>query len=505
MELKHLILLGYFLVLFGIGIVASRKIRDASDYYVAGKRLGYWVAAFSARATGESGWLLLGLTGLGALVGFSAMWVVVGELLGVTISWFLMAKPFREATDRVDAITIPDYLAGRFASSGGGQPWQGTLIRVLAAVSIAIFVTIYISAQIDATGKAFESFLDWDYHLGILVGFGIVVIYTYSGGFLAVAWSDLLQGSLMLIGLVALPIAAWYVSPGFGAIWSGLEASDPGLTSLWGAGGFTTSNVLIATSYVAIGLGFLGAPQVFVRFISIRSREEIDKGRWVAVAFTLLTDAGAVLAGIFGRYLLVDSHAEVESVLGSGAELLLPELVAFLFPAAIVAVFIAAVLAAIMSTVDSLLVVASSAITRDLYQQVLHPDKSNESLIGLSRLVTLSLAIGALVLAFVVSVVSPDRTVFWFAIFGWSGIAATFCPVIILSLFWKNYAFWGAIASMVGGFVCVPIFKFMVPTLGDTGSLIGLAGELAPSFFISLLLGVAVSVLVNSCPIRSSR
>ena len=497
MYTQYLILFSYFAILFGIGVLASRRIKNVGDYYVAGKKLGYWVAAFSARATGESGWLLLGLTGLGALVGLSAMWVVVGELLGVTIAWFLMAKPFRKAVDKSDAMTIPDYLAARFTHSTDNKTWQNKFIRLLSALTIALFVTVYVSAQIDATGKAFESFLGWNYYLGILVGFGIVIIYTYSGGFFAVAWSDLLQGSLMLVGLVLLPVAAWISSSGIAEIWQSLHAADPGLTNIWGPTGLTLASFMVAISYAAIGLGFLGSPQIFVRFISIKDQDEIDKGRWVAVIFTLLTDGGAVLAGMFGRYLLVDPSVDVVMALGPGAERLLPELVVYLFPSIVVAIFVAVVLAAIMSTVDSLLVVASSAVARDIYQQLLVPGIQDSQLTKLSKKVTLSLAMGALLIASVVSIISPDRTVFWFAIFGWSGIAATFCPVVLLSLFWRSYNFWGAVTSMITGFICVPFFKFVIPQLGDFGRSLAMAGELAPAFFISLLSGIIISSIIN--------
>ncbi|MBT8447632.1 MAG: sodium/proline symporter [Gammaproteobacteria bacterium] len=508
----YLVLLAYLALLLAIGVVAARRIHSISDYYVAGGRLGYWVAAFSARATGESGWLLLGLTGLGAMAGLSAMWVVVGEVLGVAIAWFLMAGPFRRATDRAGALTIPDYLAARHGSGDKGSDTRGAAIRVVAALAIAIFVTVYISAQIDATGKAFESFLDIDYYTGVLIGFGIVVFYTCFGGFFAVAWSDLLQGTLMLAGLVILPIAAWAAAPGLGSILAGLNAADPALLSIWGAPGFSVAGVLIAISYVAIGLGFLGSPQIFVRFIAIRDQAEIDKGRWVAVAFTVLTTCGAVLSGMFGRYLLVGPEVVAETVLGPGLEMLLPVLVGQVLPAAVAALFIAVVLAAIMSTVDSLLVVASSALTRDLYQQLLHPAVTPERITRLSRIVTLLLAFTALAIALAVAWLVPGRTVFWFAIFGWSGIAATFCPAIVLSLFWPAYGFAGAIVSMLTGFISIPLFKFLVPGLGEWGRTVALAGELAPAFLISLAAGALVTFLAAApapgsaaCPVSTAR
>jgi sodium/proline symporter len=191
--LTNLIVLGiYFAILFGIGIVASKRVNSIDDYYVGGKKLNYWLVAFSARATGESGWLLIGLTAMGALAGFSAYWVVVGEVIGVTISWFFMAKRFKTLTDKYDSITIPDFLDSHFKA-------KGHLLRVVAALCLSIFVIIYVSAQIDITGKAFETFLGVNYYTGAIAGFLIVVAYIFVGGFVAVVWSDFFQGLLILL------------------------------------------------------------------------------------------------------------------------------------------------------------------------------------------------------------------------------------------------------------------------------------------------------------------
>ncbi|MCH8245928.1 MAG: sodium/proline symporter [Bacteroidetes bacterium] len=493
MTTLYVVLFAYFLTLFGIGFFASRRIKTLGDYFVGGKRLGYWVVAFSARATGESAWLLLGLTGLGAMVGLSGLWVVAGEVLGVGFAWFYMAKPFKRESDAFDSITIPDYLVSKFDDGTEDGARMTRLVRILSAGALAIFVTIYVSAQIDATGKAFESFLSWDYYTGILIGFGVVVVYTFSGGFVAVAWSDLFQGSLMLLGLVAVPLFAFISIPDGQSLLEGLRSIDPGLVNLWGLGGFSLENVLLIVSYAAIGIGFLGSPQVFVRFMSIRGEGEINKGRWVAIVFTLLTDLGAVFTGILGRYLLVGPGRDPEAVLSGAAESVLPMLVEHLFPAVIVGIYIAAVLAAIMSTIDSLLVVASSAVTRDFYQQIYHPTLSNESLTRRSRIVTLAMAVAALALALTVSFLSPDRTIFWFVIFGWSGIAATFVPVMLLSLFWKGYTVRGVIASMITGFFSIPLFKFAIPAIPEIGIYFELMGEMAPSVICALAAGVVFS------------
>ncbi len=491
--MKYLAIAVYFAVLLAIGAAASRRVRDMADYYVGGKRLGYWVVAFSARASGESAWLYLGLTGLGALVGARAYWIVVGELVGVAIAWFCMAGPFKAATDRYESLTIPDFLVSRFGGSGNARPAQA--LRLVSAVALALFVTIYVSAQIDATGKAFQSFLDWNYHLGAVVGFAIVVVYTLSGGFIAVAWSDLFQGVLMLVGLALLPLAAVVMLGDQPGSW--LSALPAGHESLWGAGGASLSNALIIVSYLAIGLGFLGSPQVFVRFMAIRDQDEIKAGRWVAIVFTIVTDGCAVLSGMLGYALLVGPGGDFSAVLGAAGERVLPELVSNLFPTVIVGIYVAAVLAAIMSTIDSLLLVASSAITRDVYQQMWRPQARPDALTGLSRASTLALAASALMMALTVSIMSPDRTIFWYAIFGWSGIAATFCPVIVLALAWRRYNVWGALASMLTGAACVPLFKFAVPLIPVWGPIVSQAEELAPSFLLALSTGTLATLATS--------
>lgn len=490
MLVKYIILIAYFLILFLIGLIASRQIKGVSDYYVGGKRLGYWVVAFSARATGESAWLLLGLTGLGAMVGVSAYWVVLGEVLGVAVAWFLMAKPFKRLSDSYDSVTIPDYLVSHF------QP-KNHLLRIISASTLAIFVIIYVSSQIDSTGKAFEYFLDWDYFVGALVGFFIVVTYIFTGGFVAVAWSDLFQGLLMFGGLILLPIVAFMALDSSAPMFTQLGNIDPDLLNIWGAGGLTALNMATLLGYAMIGLGFMGSPQVFVRFMSIKNNEEINKGRWVAIIFTLLTDAGAVTIGILGRILFTQSGDNPIGVLGQSGENVLPMLVESVLPLLLSGFYIAIVLSAIMSTIDSLLVVASSAVTRDFYQQILRPDLKDKSLTTFSRVVTLAMALLALGLAMTVAVLSPSRSVFWFSIFGWSGIAATFCPTIILSLFWKKFSASGAVAAMISGFLCVPLFKFYFANpafFPNYAIYFDKLDVMFPSFVIGMLVGVLVSL-----------
>ena len=226
-----------------------------SDYYLGGKKMGFWAVAFSARATGESGWLLIGLTGMGAMVGYSGYWVVVGELLGVFISWQFMAKRFKRRSDEYEAITIPDYLQSHFKSSTNS-------LRIISASALVVFVVIYVASQMDVTGIAFESMLNIDCRIGALIGFTIVLVYIFIGGFVAAVWSDMFQGVLMFFGLVLLPIVVWFSMDHGAGITEGLNAIDPTLTQIMGRSNDGWMNLFTILGFSMIGLGFLGSPQV---------------------------------------------------------------------------------------------------------------------------------------------------------------------------------------------------------------------------------------------------
>ena len=478
----------YFAILIFIGIYSSKKVSSLSDYYVGGKKLGYWIAALSARATGESGWLLIGVTGMGALMGVSAFWIVVGEVLGVWVSWNFMAKKFKVMADEYESITITDFLVSHFHSSTN-------FLRVISATALSVFVVIYVSAQIDITGKTFESFLGLNYYTGIAIGFGVVVFYIFSGGFVAVAWSDFFQGALMFLGLLILPPAIFLSFNETDSVIKGLNEIDPGLMNVWGAGGFSLLSLASVLGLLSIGIGFMGSPQVYVRFIAIRDRSEIEKGKWVAVFYTFLTDSSAVMIGILGRYMFTNADYNPELVLGVGGEDVLSLVIGQVMPTLVIGIYIAAVLSAVMSTIDSLLVVASSAVTRDFYQKIFRPNISEKTLIKISKKVTFFLALLALFVALFVSVLSPTRTVFWFVIFGWSGIAATFCPVIIMSIFWHRFNEKGAIVSMFTGFVSVPFFKFVVPLNQTIGPFFEKLDVMLPSVLLAMFFGGFASVI----------
>ena len=431
------VVIGYLAVLVGIGVWSRSASRDISGYYVGHKQLPSWVIAFSSNTTGESAWLLLGLTGMGYLVGVHAFWVVLGEVMGVTLAWRFVAIPFKEATDRYDAITVPDYLEARFRDTRH-------IFRIVGMVIIVTMVTAYTSAQLTASGKAFSSFLGTSYQVGVLLGAAVILFYTTVGGFKAVAYSDVLQGVLMFTGLLVMPIVGIVAVGGWIPLMNQLRQLDPALVTPMGSAGFSLTGVLSAASFVGIGLAFLGAPQLLTRFISAKDKKAIVDGGLIAVICIIVFDVGAVMTGMAGRALF-DGLADQETIF--------PTMSAGLFPSVFTGLFLVMVLAAIMSTVDSVLILASSAVVRDVIQKTLNSPASESLLTFYGKVTTVIIGLIALFFAF-----GEARVLFWFVLFAWSGLGAAFTPVVLASLFWKGTTREGAIAGMVVGFLVTVIW-----------------------------------------------
>ncbi|MGI9626998.1 MAG: sodium/proline symporter [Longimicrobiales bacterium] len=464
------VLIVYFFILIGIGWWASRDSGSVAGFYVADKKLPSWVIAFSSNTTGESGWLLLGLTGMGYLVGFHAFWIVLGEVVGVALAWSIVARPFKEYTDRYDAITVPDYLTDRFLD-------RTHTIRIVSAVIIFSMVGAYTAAQLTASGKAFSSFLGMSYTSGVLIGATVILLYTSIGGFKAVAYSDLLQGVLMFISLLVLPIVGIWEAGGWGELLAGIGEVDPALLRPMGHFGFTTEGVISALGFAGIGLAFLGAPQLLTRFMSARDRSQISEGGVIAVLCIIVFDVGAVLTGVAGRFLFPGLD---------DPETILPVMSTELFPAVVAGVILVVVLAAIMSTVDSLLILASSAIVRDVVQKIFNPDLSDRQLSAIGRGLTIVIGLAGLVTA-----LTESRMIFWFVLFAWSGLASAFTPVVLCSLFWerttKAGAIWGMIAGFLTAVVWVLVFKERFYDLY----------EMIPGFGVGFIVTIVVSLFTE--------
>jgi len=464
------VLVAYLLILLAIGLWGGRDSGTVAGYFVAGKKLPSWVIAFSSNATGESAWLLLGLTGMGYAVGAHAFWIIMGEVLGIALAWTFVARPFKAFTDRFHSITVPDYLESRFRDTRHVLRWVSVFI-------ILSMVTAYTAAQLTASGKAFGSFLGTSYGAGVLIGAVVILYYTTVGGFKAVAYSDLLQGVLMFGCLVALPFVAIPAAGGWTAVMGSLQAEDPALLRPMGSFGLTLPGIVSAVGFVGIGLAFLGAPQLLARFISARDQKQIVQGGPIAVLVVIGFDVGAVLSGMAGR-VLFPGLLDPETVL--------PEMSASLFPPLFTGIFLVVVLAAIMSTVDSLLILASSAVVRDVVQQTFNPTWSERRLSLYGKLTTAVIGAGALALA-----LAEVRMIFWFVLFAWSGLACAFTPVVLCSLFWKGTTRAGAVAGMVGGFLTtVAWVVFFKSGFYDLY-------EMIPGFAAGFALTVVVSLLTS--------
>jgi len=437
-----LVLLAYLLVLIALAVWSRSETHSLEGYFLAGKKLPFWVVAFSANATGESGWLLLGLTGMGYAVGAQAYWVVVGEIIGLTASWGLISRKLKKLGDETESITLPDVLSAKFDD-------KLHLIRGIAVAIILIMVTTYVTAQMVASGKALSSFVGWDYRTGVVIGAVIIIGYTFVGGYKAVSYTDVVQGVLMLLGLILVPAAAIYASGGWGGVVESLGQQDPNLLNMFAVTGDGISGWVVIISFMAIGLPFLGVPQMLVRYMSARDDGEVRKARVMSIAVMIIYLGGAVTAGIAGRALFPGLD---------DPETIFPTISNNLFPPVISGLLLVVVLAAIMSTVDSLLLLSSSAVVRDTMQKIFGSDKSDQQLAAYGKIVTV--IIGVIGIAFAI----PEaQFIFWFVLFAWSGLGAAFGPALLGLLYYKKITREGIIAGMLGGFltsvVWVLVFK----------------------------------------------
>ena len=466
MSVITIVFLCYLIILIVVAAWSRKESTTLTGYFIADKKLPPWVVAFSTNATGESGWLLLGLTGMGYAVGAYAFWVVLGEVVGISLAWILISRRLKRYSDKTDSITLPDVLAARFDD-------KHHVLRRISVLIILVMVMTYVAAQMVATGKAFDGFTDLNYAWGVAVGSTIIIAYTLVGGFKAVAWTDLIQGILMLLGLIILPVISIKAGGGWDAISANLMAQDPGLLSPWGPEGKSTLAIIGVISFLAIGVPFMGVPQLMVRFMSARSEKSLVPAMSISVLVIFLFDVGAVLTGMAGRALYPNLE-DPESILPVMSNAMLPEWMA--------GIMMVVVLAAIMSTVDSLLILASSTVVRDYMQKIRGSRLSEKALANRGKLLTL--IIGVIGIGFALQ---QSPMIFWFVIFAWNGLGATFGPPLLCGLWYPKTNLKGAIAGMLGGFITtvtwVLVFKSQFYNLS----------EIVPGFLTGLLLTIIVS------------
>lgn len=464
-----------FIVYIGItmliGYAAYRRTRNLSDYILGGRQLGRWVTALSACASDMSGWLLLGLPGYAYAAGLEAGWIALGLLIGTYLNWRLVATRLRQySVIAGNSQTLPEFFERRFHDNTH-------LLRTVSALFILLFFMFYTSSGLVAGGKLFNAVFDLPYHWAVAAGALVVVAYTFFGGFLAVSWTDLLQGLLMAVALVIVPVIAFSQLGGWTAVWDSAAVANPALLDVFTSVKGEPLGVLAIVSLLAWGLGYFGQPHILARFKAIRSVSDIPAARKIAVAWVATTLTCAVLVGVAGIVYLQ------QPLQGADTEKVFILLVDALFHPLVAGVCLAAILAAIMSTADSQLLVSAAAFTSDFYQALFRRAAGEQELVWTGRIAVLIIALLALILAW-----DPDRKVLDLVSYAWAGFGAAFGPVLILSLFWRRGNAPGALAGIIVGGLTVVIWKQL------DGGIFALY-EILPGFLLSLASMVVVSLL----------
>lgn len=472
----------YFIAMLSIGVYGYFKsTSDLGDYMLGGRRLGPGVTALSAGASDMSGWMLMGLPGAFYVSGFSEVWIAVGLVIGAYVNYRIVAPRLRSYTYIAkDSITIPDFFENRFQD-------DSRILRLVSAIVIIIFFTLYTSSGLVAGGTLFENAFGLDYRYGLALTAAVVVAYTLLGGFLAVSMTDFVQGCIMFIALVMVPIAGYLVLSGDTAVSADMTRLDPSMLDP-----FHNITVIGTISLLAWGLGYFGQPHIIVRFMAIKSVNDFKMARRIGMTWMIVAIIGAMLTGIVGASyvqahgvsLTSNAYMNADGTLAN-AETIFIVLSQILFHPLVGGFLLAAILAAIMSTISSQLLVTSSALTQDFYKSFLHKDASDKTQVFAGRLSVLIVAVVAMGLSWV-----PRDTILGLVGNAWAGFGAAFGPLIILSLYWKRMTRWGALAGMVVGALTV-LFWIYVPIGG--APLSAVIYEMVPGVILATIAIVIVS------------
>lgn len=455
----------YFVFLLGIGFYFYRKNVSIEDYLLGGRGMGAWVTALSAQASDMSGWLLMALPGAIYLGGMVNIWIAIGLFVGTVLNWKLVSGRLRIYTQKTDTITLPCFFEQRFGDPTG-------LLRVVSAIVILIFFTIYASSGLVATGKLFESTFNVEYKTAVIVGGSIIIAYTFLGGFLAVCWTDFFQGSLMVLALIIVPAVAYFNVGGIDTIRKAMIHSQKGL--LPQGNGLT---FLMIISMMGWGLGYFGQPHILVRFMSAKSLGKLTESMTIAIVWVILSLGGAVVIGLVGIGMF-------GNLAGGEEEKVFIYMINKVMHPWLAGIMLAAILSAIMSTIDSQLLVSSSALTKDFYQKAIKKNASEREIILVGRICVILISAIALILA-----LRPSDTILGIVAYAWGGFGAAFGPLVLFGLFSRKTSWQAALGGMVTGTVVLVMWK----QVGLSSHLY----EIVPGFIANCLTIFLVNMLVG--------
>ncbi|MFP3917272.1 sodium/proline symporter PutP [Lysinibacillus telephonicus] len=458
----------YMLAMVIIGWYAYKRTSNLNDYMLGGRDLGPAVTALSAGAADMSGWLLMGLPGAIYAAGMVEAWIAIGLTIGAWLNWLFVAPRLRVYTQvSKDSITIPSFLDNRLRDNT-------KLIRIVSGIVILVFFTFYVSSGMVSGGKFFESSFGFDYHTGLLIVAVVTVGYTLFGGFLAVSYTDFIQGLIMFLALILVPVIGVFFTGGLGDTISSIKAVNPEQFSLFAS----TATVAGVISSVAWGLGYFGQPHIIVRFMAIKSVAETKQARRIGIGWMILSLFGAIGTALVGLAYFQQNGMEIDD-----PETIFIVMGQILFHPFIAGIMLAAILAAVMSTISSQLIVTSSALIEDMYKALFKKDASDKHYVTAGRLAVLVVSIVAAILGW-----NPDSSILDLVGFAWAGFGAAFGPTILLALYWRKLTNVGALTGMVVGAVVAFIW-------GQNEALSGMLYEIVPGFLINLILAVIVSLV----------
>lgn len=464
----------YSLFIVAVGLWSARQRKEtADDFVLANRELGPWAASLSASASSESGWVMLGLVGVAFTGGFSAFWIVPGIALGYLFNWFVLAEKLRESTKATGAVTLTQYINHRFGRNSKA-------LRIVSVVIIVVSMLAYVAAQMNAAGKAFDALFELPYWLGVLAGAAIILTYTITGGFRAIAWTDIVQAGFMFVALVIMPFLMLSAAGGYAKIMTTLEAISPDLLT-WSGGNSGMALLGFVLGSLGIGLGYPGQPHVLARFMAARSKDTVRQAGFISLIWMLVVYVGAIFFGMFARAYFGELADPEQALPLACSELLTPIMAGFV---------VAAIVAAICSTADSQLMVVTSALSRDVFGKKPGDSSSSDGMwfLWLDRAMLIVLGLVAVFLA-----ITDNRVIFEFVLYAWAALGAAFGPVVILGLLWKRTSRAGALAGMIVGLLATVVWR-NVPMLKSA------VYELVPAFGLSLLAVVLFSLLAPERP-----